>query len=428
MKCRLCDGDILPTVAGATPRVCSIKSAVPAPECWRKGKSKTRAMCALSLTYSPTARFDDRSIAFRMVGEALDGSDMHIRAVLLTLTDTQRFELMRHACPELRVRLSPLLADLELTLKPIDRAARVPADLPEGLKDKLSEYKERLLRRQALLVKRGHERSHRYIDNLMIAPVRLARYLNAHGITSWDAMRKRDMVAFLEANPLVRPTALARFLRALTENEPFAERRGRYDRTRKASKATPLQDVLPPEELQRLLDDIKDASTEVEFIAAWLVGQLGMSASAARRLTADRLHLNTDGRLVIRPAEVWVVVPKAIARVLTTIADEAAPGWREAEGEALSFVRLFDGKLPGLDDFRRDVLRGKSRLMRASAIYAAMLRGHLDRVTLHKTMGVSHATIASIERHISSDVHRKLDRGVVEARNKVLRGDDDATE
>lgn len=39
------------------------------------------------------------------------------------------------------------------------------------------------------------------------------------------------------------------------------------------------------------------------------------------------------------------------------------------------------------------------------------------------TKGVSIATITSIERHLSSDVHRKLPPELVEERNKVLKGE-----
>lgn len=257
-------------------------------------------------------------------------------------------------------------------------------------------------------------------------PVRLARFLQAEGITSWDGMRKRDIVSFLAANPLVRPTALTRLLRAISEDKPFSDRRGRYVRGRSASKPSPLQEVLSPAELDAALAGIKEARSDVEYAAAWLVGKLGMTAAAAHGLTADLLRLDEGGRLVIRPAKVWVVVPKSVAKVLTKVADEVAPGWTRAKDNEFEFIRLFDGKLPKLDDFRSDVLGGDARRLRASAVYTAMLRGNLDRVTLNQTMGVSIATITSIERHLSADVHRKLDPALVAERNKVLRGDDGA--
>lgn len=384
-------------------------------------------MCAGALTYTPTQHFEDRAIAFRKIGDAIDKSDLHLRNALLYLTPEQRFELMRRACPELKVKLSPLLVDVQTEkVKPPDREPFIPDDLPEGLKSELVRYRDRLKRRHELLLKRGHSRSPRYLSELLKMPVRLARFLQAEGITSWDGMRKRDIVSFLAANPLVRPTALTRLLRAISEDKPFSERRGRYVRGRTASKPAPLQEVLSPAELDAALAGIKESRSDVEYAAAWLVGKLGMTAAAAHGLTADLLRLDETGRLVIRPAKVWVVVPKSIAKILAKIADEVAPGWSAASANEFEFIRLFDNKLPKLDDFRSDVLGGDARRLRASAVYTAMLRGNLDRVTLNQTMGVSIATITSIERHLSSDLHRKVAPDLVAARNKVLRGDDGA--
>lgn len=384
-------------------------------------------MCAGALTYTPTQHFEDRAIAFRKIGDAIDKSDLHLRNALLSLTPEQRFELMRRACPELKVKLSPLLVDVQTEkVKPPDREPFIPDDLPEGLKAELIRYRDRLKRRHELLLKRGHGRSPRYLSELLKMPVRLARFLQAEGITSWDGMRKRDIVSFLAANPLVRPTALTRLLRAISEDKPFSERRGRYVRGRTASKPSPLQEVLSPAELDAALAGIKESRSDVEYAAAWLVGKLGMTAASAHGLTADQLRLDEAGRLVIRPAKVWVVVPKSIAKILAKVADEVAPGWGAASANEFEFIRLFDGKLPKLDDFRSDVLGGDARRLRASAVYTAMLRGNLDRVTLNQTMGVSIATITSIERHLSSDLHRKVAPDLVAARNKVLRGDDGA--
>lgn len=426
-KCRLCEGEIETNRPDQEVRVCVVKSAVRPDGCWLDGPSALRALCAGSMKYVPTQQFDDRAVAFRKIGEAIDKSDLHLRNALLSLTPEQRFELMRRACPELKVKLSPLLVDLQTEkVKPPDREPFIPDDLPEGLKAELIRYRDRLKRRHELLLKRGHSRSPRYLSELLKMPVRLARFLQAEGITSWDGMRKRDIVSFLAANPLVRPTALTRLLRAISEDKPFSERRGRYVRGRTASKPSPLQEVLSPAELDAALAGIKESRSDVEYAAAWLVGKLGMTAAAAHGLTADQLRLDEAGRLVIRPAKVWVVVPKSIAKILAKVADEVAPGWSGANANEFEFIRLFDGKLPKLDDFRGEVLGGDARRLRASAVYTAMLRGNLDRVTLNQTMGVSIATITSIERHLSSDLHRKVAPELVAARNKVLRGDDGA--
>lgn len=378
------------------------------------------------MTFVPTQHFEDRAVAFRKIGEAIDKSDLHLRNALLSLTAEQRFELMRRACPELKVKLSPLLADAFVEkVKPPDHDPFIPDDLPDGLKSELIRYRDRLKRRHELLLKRGHSRSPKYLSELMKMPVRLARFLEAAGITSWDGMRKRDIVSFLAANPLVRPTALTRLLRAIAEDKPFSERRGRYVRGRTASKPSPLQEVLSPSQLDETLAGIKESRSEVEYAAAWLVGKLGMTASAVHGLTADLLSLDEGGRLVIRPAKIWVVVPRSVAKILMKVADEVAPGWGSAKENEFQFIRLFDQKLPNINDFRSEVLGGDARRLRASAVYTAMLRGNLDRVTLNQTMGVSIATITSIERHLSGDLHRKVDPALVTERNKVLRGDND---
>ena len=52
-----------------------------------------------------------------------------------------------------------------------------------------------------------------------------------------------------------------------------------------------------------------------------------------------------------------------------------------------------------------------------------MLKGRLDRVTIHQTMGVSMPTIAKMEVLFSIDLHRKLDPDIVAARNARIRGD-----
>lgn len=425
-KCRLCEGDIGTRSPSQDAHVCVVKAAVRPDGCWLDGPSAPKAMCAASMTFVPTQHFEDRAVAFRKIGEAIDKSDLHLRNALLSLTAEQRFELMRRACPELKVKLSPLLADAFVEkVKPPDHDPFIPDDLPDGLKSELIRYRDRLKRRHELLLKRGHSRSPKYLSELMKMPVRLARFLEAAGITSWDGMRKRDIVSFLAANPLVRPTALTRLLRAIAEDKPFSERRGRYVRGRTASKPSPLQEVLSPSQLDETLAGIKESRSEVEYAAAWLVGKLGMTASAVHGLTADLLSLDEGGRLVIRPAKIWVVVPRSVAKILMKVADEVAPGWGSAKENEFQFIRLFDQKLPNINDFRSEVLGGDARRLRASAVYTAMLRGNLDRVTLNQTMGVSIATITSIERHLSGDLHRKVDPALVTERNKVLRGDND---
>ncbi|MGU5559466.1 hypothetical protein ACV1C9_20400 [Aeromonas caviae] len=67
-------------------------------------------------------------------------------------------------------------------------------------------------------------------------------------------------------------------------------------------------------------------------------------------------------------------------------------------------------------------LQNKAVIIRASAIYAMMENGHLDRVTLKKTIGVSMPTLAKLERLFSVDVHRRLDPEFIKLRNVHITG------
>jgi len=192
---------------------------------------------------------------------------MHVRSALLALTSGQRFELMRWAVPELKLMFSPLLADLQiekLDLPP--SAAPIPDDLPERLKEGLAAYRGRLERRRERLLKKGHVRSPRYLPKLLQVPIGLAKYLASQGITSWEGMRKRDMVGFLAANPKVPANKLSRLLRALFEDKPFRDGRGRRSGGKKGGVAPkPLQEVMSPEELDQTLADIRASCSDAEY-------------------------------------------------------------------------------------------------------------------------------------------------------------------
>ena len=422
--CKLC-GELLGSKrSDRKARACTQKAAVVPAGCWLQHEPSLKRLCALSLACNPVDRFAERAEAFRTVGEASLASDLHLRTALATLSDVQRYDLMRHAVPELKVKLSPLLIDLDVrTLQRPDSPVEIPQDIAEALQRGLNELLDRLKRRVATVQRRGGGRNPEYLRKRMDAPIRLAKYLDEQGITSWDAMQKRDVHRFLAENEGVRPSHLTRLMRALTEGKPFAEHRGKYVRGAASKALKPLQAVLLPDEIEAFLAEVRSRCSDAEYVGAWLVAKLGMTAKAAHGLTADRLRVDESGRTVIRPAQCWVVLPRTIAALIGQIADQSAPGWRDAKGAELAFVGVFRGVLPKLNLFSTCTLSGKSRLLRASAVYARLLAGNLDRVTLHETMGVSHSTITSIERHLSVDLHRKLDPEFVKARNQVLTGD-----
>jgi hypothetical protein len=90
--------------------------------------------------------------------------------------------------------------------------------------------------------------------------------------------------------------------------------------------------------------------------------------------------------------------------------------------DALQFIKIFDRYIPSLSRYAVRVLGGRARLLRASAVFAAMMSGHLDRVTLNQTMGVSTPTIARLETLLSADLHRRLAPDFIAERNKRILG------
>lgn len=188
------------------------------------------------------------------------------------------------------------------------------------------------------------------------------------------------------------------------------------------TKRRPPPQVLRPEILAQFLADVRERYSVHEYVLAWMVCRLGMIARHAYSITLDRIQLNDRGRMVIRPALVWVEVPPRVADQFRNIIEPIEPSWGKVDPESLRHITLFDHYITKLDDFSATVLQGRTRLLRASAIFAAMLDGHLDRVTLRHTMGVSMPTILQLERLLSVDLHRRLDPSLVEARNAHITG------
>jgi hypothetical protein len=51
-----------------------------------------------------------------------------------------------------------------------------------------------------------------------------------------------------------------------------------------------------------------------------------------------------------------------------------------------------------------------------------MMRGNLDRVTLHHAMGVSMPHLVQLEKLLSADIHCRLDPEFIKKRNKHILG------
>lgn len=366
----------------------------------------------------------------RRIGEAFKQDDDAVQDVLAALTPEARAMLLKYSAAQLRPRLAKRIAMLDDTgVRLAGGKVRIADDLPQALRDGLTAYQQRVEARYVTLLERGHSRSHKYTASVMKEPIRLAAFIASIGIERWDVVRKRDLVAFFKENPAARRQSVDRFLRSMEGKRPFRDRRGRLAGARIAMrdpKRRPPPQVLRPQELALFLADVRELSSDHEYVLAWMVCRLGMTARHAYNITLDRIRLNDSGRMVIRPAQVWVEVPARVAGQFSKIIRAVEPSWGSVDPDSLRFVTVFDHYIRNLDAFSAKVLQGRTRLLRASAIYAAMLAGHLDRVTIRHTMGASMPMILQLERLLAVDLHRRLDPSLVEQRNAHITGQADA--
>lgn len=426
--CPLCDG----VGAGEpwrAPRFCLAPGSLPPDTCWQHSPIAEVVWCAQSQGRSiPNAvRRAEFLSLLRQVGEAYQHHPNTVDTVLHALAPEARGLLLRHSTAPLRIALAKRIAQLpDPALRPPLKEARVSEDLPAPLREGLEAYGARLKRRYHALVERGHQRSSRYLRDEMRIPVRLAEFLASIGIERWDVVRKRDLVAFFQQNPLARRQPLERFLRSLDEHKPFRERRGRPASGRakmRDAQRRPPPKVVAPEVLSGFLSDVRARFSTPEYLLAWMACRLAMMVRPAHAITLDRFRVNEARRLVIRPAKLWVEVPQRIAPLFREIITAVEPTWGEVDPETLRHVTLFDHYISDVDTFSAQVLQNRTRLLRASGVYAAMLSGHLDRVTLHNTLGVSIPTIVQLERLLAVDMHRRLDPELVEQRNAHIKGE-----
>lgn len=387
--------------------------------------------CAESLAASMRGKERRRAYLelLRRMGEAIQESSTAVDALLASFAPEERFLLLHYCAMPLRVELATRIArQPNSTVRRTTQVVSIPDGLPQSLVDGLQRFEKRLQTRFRTLLERGHSRSPAYVAKEMGVPIRLAVFLAKSGVERWDVVRMRDLVAFFRENPGTRRSAAQRFLQSLEDHRPFRDRRGRPvsgGRRMRDSRRHPVPAVLRPAELKQFLRGVRERYSDPEYLLAWMVCQLGMIAKNAHEISLDRIRQNDKGELVIRPALVWIELPSRIGNMLRSLVEEVEPNWADADPDSLCHVTVFDKYIPNLDRFLSTVLQRRSRMLRASAIFAAMLDGYLDRVTLRQSMGVSMPTITKLERLLSVDIHRKLDPDFVEARNALIRGEPD---
>lgn len=430
VTCQLCNGGIQPPPKRKyrPPNTCLAAGCVLPTGCWQKDPNPLVAYCAQSQRKA-TSRLPlnlDLTATLRGLGEAARIGDAEMLKVLQELTPEQRHTLLVAVVPPLSVHLAKLLATApHLEVRRKMKILEIPPDLPAGISGPLKAYEQKLIRKYRAKLKAGHSPSNDYVRRGMVSPLRYAKYLHEQGIHQWDAAQKKDLVRFLELNPNIKPPQVSIFLRFLQDARPWRDPRGSRATKGRAPKALVPPEIIPPEELNQFLAKLDGSVTEAEFLIAWLVARLGLFLRTAYRMTLHQVRVNDSGRIVIKPADVWVELPKDISKRFDALIEGVFPGWKNLDPHQSAHLTFFNRYVVDIDKYPKTALKMNVRVLRASALYAAMMRGYVDRVTLHHSTGASFPYLATIETLLSVDMHQRLAADFVELRNSHILGEVD---
>lgn len=405
-----------------------MKGAVRPVGCWLDSPDEILRECAKSQRRRANGKLlYNTDTAITNLAKALPKGTPAVNDYLRGCTPEERYVLVTKTTTALARYVAQRIEELGgLTVYPGSRDPTYPQDLAPELLGALQRYQQKLERLWNARLKHGHNPCSRYVWRAMLAPIRFAQFLQDAGRTSFDGLLKREIVAFLQVNPTIKPSTVLRFTRFLDEGRPWKETRGRrVGRTGRKAQALAPPDVFSPEQLKAFLDEVLERSPDQEYLLAWMVGRLGIPLMTAYRLTLDRIALNEQDRLVIRPAQMWLSLPHAVECRLRGILDEHHDGWQSFEDGVRSHRQVFTMSMEGLNTFGRESLKRQARKLRTSALFASMMRGVTDRVTLHTTTGASMPYLVKIETLLSVDMHRRVAPDVVKARNAVILGEQD---
>jgi len=427
-QCELCEGQLL-NHKGKRPAACTKKSTkvVDETNCWLNSGNSIKKLCATSVGELRARGTRKTSVValFSQVGKADEQSDKKLDDLLRRLTPFERQELLDLSVSELQRILTLKMDKLDLDAQQLLRTVELPKGLCEEFHLLLTSYQELLIRRYNILIEKKHNRSPDYVIRSMYKPVSFCVFLNENGVTTWGQVGNSELASFLESSETKLSTCLKRFIKyAQTKRNPFkkvSERKPR--RGGGAIIETPRPQIVHPSELAFFLSNLRTICEDPHYLWAWFVCKMGLTVKKAYDLTLADLSINEQGRCVIRPYEAWIVLPKNIEKIVLEEASNIYPVWKSASENRLKKLRLLASVKETPANFSTLYLQNKAKILRSSAIYAMMENGHLDRVTLKTTIGVSMPTLAKLERLFSVDVHRRLDPDFIKLRNAHISGE-----
>lgn len=431
-ECDLCDAKIK-NLKGRYPRACGMDYCIALPpehsDCWLNHNNTIKELCVKAMQNIDPRHSDIEVVKnlLKQLGSEFSPNTLRLAEFLKSLKPTERHILLQHVTPEFKQLIVRELATHDLaTRKPL-APVRIPDNLPEALLKVLTDFKDKLERRYERLIKQKHERDTNYIRHEMNDAIGLCVFLAERGFTGWEGVGNRDVVGYLESQDKIITNSLKRFVR-FTEKVRNPFRKQAFSNSRRKGSVlveTPRPRIVPPQMLEQFIKSLKTAVSGPEYLLAWFVCKLGLSAERAYSLNLAELSINDAGRGVVRPAMIWVALPKHIEELVLQMAEEVLPYWRRvSEGERKHY-HLFHHRINSLTKFRVDILQRRSKELRLSALYAMMNNGHLDRVTLIYSTGVSTPTLSKLERLFSADVHRRLDPDFIKLRNVHITGEVD---
>lgn len=407
-------------------RTCRHQLATPGPDCWFEKDELQRWIAESLLQRRPADEFTSelRERLLRGLHGAATVSELVARQHLAKLSPNERWLLLKFAAPSLRHWLLAVFRDGQLTAVASFAPVHYP-DLPEPILKRLKDWEDKNRRRLTARITKGHIRAPDTLRRQMGEPIALARFLAERGVDRWEAMTTSDRIGFAKTRPKSAQQKLKAFLTFVEGGNPFKTRRGRPPkRASKIIRETRQTPILRPDELKARLRDAKQRLPADQYLLYWLVARLGLTAKAAYGLTLDRITINAQGRIVIRPAQAWFALPKSIAPTMEALARAADPDWPYDAPNKAPAIPVMAAVIP----HRRigpDIFRSETTLLRSSAIHAAMHEGQLDRKTLAAITGVSLKTISDMEFLVPADIHSLVSHDLVQARNRAILGDGD---
>lgn len=426
-SCELCSAT-LTCQRGRRPPFCTSKYArvIESGICWLDSSYHIQRLCTQSagkLRVHGERRLAAVSL-FAQLGQSSADGEKSLDAFLAGLSAHQRQELLSLSNSELQRLIALKLDKLKLSTSELLRTVDIPNGLPEELDSLLCDYRALLIRRYSILIDKNHRRSPSYVVRAMLKPISFCVCLAKKGIQTWGQVGNTELASFLEDTRSKLSTCLKRFIKyAQNKKNPFKKPTPNKPRRGGGTLIeTPRPQIIHPNELRLFLERLRQVLDDDHYLWAWLVCKLGLTVKRASELTLADIKINEQGRCVLRPYEAWISLPKSIEAIVIEQANKLYPVWKSGSDSLLGKLKLLSsvGKTP--DRFSYLYLQNKAVILRASAIYAMMENGHLDRVTLKKTIGISMATLAKLERLFSVDVHRRLDPEFIKLRNVHITG------